>query len=313
MTSFEESDAGKIFQLLKRSEGIWGTIPEASTVNPDALEQMSTNELKVLCDEIDSKIGFLEVFSRWNINTEALKAFANLTSDKLSNLACTVNIVEKPVSTEVGPAVHVRGSVSKPEGFKESLVWIDADLDTDFLVYLQEERVKFAALHGLDPYDEKYFPDAHLTIKFGIDPSACDSIEKVRRAIASCGEFKFVDMVPLGPKGKENAWGLHTNDPTIFKLMSDAASDSLLSREHADYVSTNGWAKLPPSGFAILPHITFVRNLPSLDLSKPPAFEGLDTVVCKLSHLRLRTGVIGEKSGIKIKLIKDFPPYDGTY
>jgi hypothetical protein len=257
-----------------------------------------------------TKESYIEGFALLKVNDVTLEALNKMTLDELRSLWESETFAEGPVTTETGPALHVIGEICKPPHFTESLTWIDADPDAETARKINEQREVLSQKLNLGPItNDAKFPGLHGTIKFGIDPSAIESIDQIWKFLEDVRPFGFTKVVPLGPKGKENAWGLFTPSEDVFNLMYLATIDQKLSRDQPKYVPVNGWSKLPQSEFGILPHLTWVRNLPSIDVNNPPVFEGLEELVCKYDHLRLRAGIVGEQSKIKIKLIKDFPRY----
>jgi len=213
------------------------------------------------------------------------------------------------VTSEKGAALNVADVTFKPHLFKESLRWIEADLDPATLAKVDQWRAENAAQFGLDAEKgtEENFPETHLTVLFGYCPAAHGELERVIRELPKT-PFQFSAVVPLGPPGKQNAWGLKTDDEAIFKFL-ESTRNEVLDCQNPQYGEFGGWSKLSGTPFAILPYVTGIRNIKNgFDVNAPPPLGVMAGHLATLTCVRERIGLVGEQSGVKIKLVIDHNP-----
>lgn len=240
------------------------------------------------------------------LTPEIESMLSEFSEDALNDIA-KFNLIDMPegvsASSRGDTALYVSMMPNLPQGWKGGVRFMEGKMDEATERAFATRRAEYRVDHP-ELIDDQ-FPDVHDTIIFGHNPTAENAKQTVVNATPD-GVFAFHRVQALGETGKENCWGVVSDDPALIKWMTDARNDPDLK---SDAVKGN-WP-VASSGFdTVIPHATFVRNLvPTIaDVNQGPDLSvllGKETscIVCVMEW----ASMMHPSSKKKLKLAKFWP------
>ena len=247
--------------------------------------------------------------SYFNAKTkEALAHCTPLTYDALPNKF----LLPTPDTYANEAVICVSRMPALPEGWKAANRWLELNLTAETLAAIDEWRRNYAASMGVT-LSASQTPDGHVTVCFAHCPTADYAKNALRASIPRSGSgFACSYVKALGPPGRENCWVVVIDDEKVHGFLSSARDNAALNTKHALYVPRDGWAAtVDEFGGSVIPHITLVRGLSNLDVTKPPPLLNLFGVGVHFTSMTEWVGIesVGtDGKPVKLKFVMEHVP-----